>query len=162
MNIEWRPIPGIERYEASNTGLIRNGKRGNVIKPSLLKGYESVCIYDLVCGGTARRTVHRLVALAFLGADVRPIRHLDGNCLNNNVANLAYGTAKENSMDRDRHGTTQRGEAHYKAKLNAEIVARIRSFQSQGKGCAEIGRLVGLNRSRTHEVMKRVTWKHLP
>jgi len=161
--IEWRSIPGLEgRYEASNTGLIRNAWRGNILKPSLIKGYKSVCIWNFQLCKPRRRSVHRLVALAFIGRDSRQIRHLDGNPLNNKVENLVYGTAKENCMDRDRHGTTQRGEAHYRAKLNADIIARIRGLQANGKGCAEIGRLVGMKRFRVHEVMRRLTWKHLP
>jgi hypothetical protein len=31
------------------------------------------------------------------------IRHLDGNKFNNNITNLAYGTAKENAADRKMH-----------------------------------------------------------
>jgi hypothetical protein len=52
--------------------------------------------------------VHHLVLRAFVGE--RPvtiergeIRHLDGNKTNNVLANLCYGTIKENADDRKRH-----------------------------------------------------------
>jgi len=45
--------------------------------------------------------VHQEVAKAFLGpARGRQVRHLDGDPLNNNLNNLAYGMAKENQEDR--------------------------------------------------------------
>lgn len=61
--------------------------------------------------------VHKLVAAAFLppkpeGAD--QIRHLDGNKLNNRADNLAWGDAKSNADDREKHGTTMRGRNHYR------------------------------------------------
>jgi len=62
--------------------------------------------------------VHQLVAKKFLGK--RPknhphIRHLDGNSYNNDYKNLAYGTAKDNALDRDKHGRTSRGIKHSRA-----------------------------------------------
>jgi len=51
--------------------------------------------------------VHCLVALTFIGP--RPegldVRHLDGDQVNNNLANLAYGTRSENAGDMVLHGT---------------------------------------------------------
>lgn len=58
--------------------------------------------------GLAGRTtrVHVLVLEAF--DRPRPkgavCRHLDGNPINNHLSNLAWGTHKENTEDRKRHG----------------------------------------------------------
>lgn len=76
-------------------------------------GYPSVRL--MIGGKRVSRSVHRLVALAFLPS--RPsadheIRHLDGNKINNHVANLVWGTALENAADRERHGRTSRGDQH--------------------------------------------------
>ncbi len=63
-------------------------------------------------------TVHRLVVSAFLPkkpSNKHQVRHLDGNKENNNVSNLAWGTAKDNANDREKHGKTSRGSAHSKA-----------------------------------------------
>lgn len=51
--------------------------------------------------------VHHLVASAFLGE--RPAKklvcHRDGDCQNNRIENLYYGTQSENMKDAIRHGT---------------------------------------------------------
>lgn len=106
---QWLPVAGLEgRYEVSATGGVRSLLHG---QPRALatsvggNGYR----YAYMSGGSGRRisrTVHSLVAAAFIGP--RPeglqIRHLDGHPLNNDVANLRYGTASENQMDRVKHG----------------------------------------------------------
>lgn len=76
-------------------------------------GYPSVRL--TINGKRVHYAVHKLVAMAHL--DPRPspaheVRHLDGDKLNPNVANLAWGTRKENAEDRDRHGRTSKGESH--------------------------------------------------
>ena len=76
-------------------------------------GYLSVRL--TINGKRVRLAVHRLVAQTFLPP--RPskrheVRHLDGNKLNNDSKNLAWGTSKENADDRERHGRTSRGTAH--------------------------------------------------
>lgn len=56
--------------------------------------------------------VHKCVAEAFLEPRPSPlheVRHLDGNKLNNNIGNLAWGTRKDNADDRARHGRTSNG-----------------------------------------------------
>ena len=62
--------------------------------------------------------VHKLVAEKFLPPKPSPnhmLRHLDGNKQNNNVSNLAWGTMKDNTNDRERHGKTSRGYKHSQA-----------------------------------------------
>lgn len=76
-------------------------------------GYPSVRL--IIDGKRVRIPVHRLVARDFLPSRPTPahqLRHLDGNKKNNWASNLAWGTAKENAADRERHGRTSRGESH--------------------------------------------------
>jgi len=86
-------------------------------------GYLSVRL--IIAGKRRRMSVHKLVALEFIGH--RPvntqIRHLDGNKLNNHKDNIAYGTALENAMDREKHGKTSRGLIHSQ-KIKQGIYAR--------------------------------------
>lgn len=114
----WKAIPGFEgKYEASSAGRVRSlswfverpqggyWKRGSVLQPwrNVQNGREYVNL-----SGSTRTTVYRLVALAFLGtptSDDLYVCHRDGDYLNNNVANLYWGTPHENSMDKRRHGT---------------------------------------------------------
>lgn len=76
-------------------------------------GYPSVRL--IIDGKRTRIAVHRLVAMAHLSdrpSAKHQIRHLDGNKMNANDSNLAWGTAKENANDREIHGKTSRGDRH--------------------------------------------------
>ncbi len=65
-NEVWKPIPGFINYEASNLGRIRNSLRGNtLVGTPTKKGYRQVNVRD--ARGRRTATIHRLVALAFLG-----------------------------------------------------------------------------------------------
>lgn len=116
----WTAIPGYDGfYEVSNYGNVRSLTRfvpygrhkgmtyiGRDIKLFISGKYLSVKLSR--AGVTKTTYVHELVLLAFEGE--RPnlggrceIRHLDGNCLNNALDNLKYGTVKENQADRKLH-----------------------------------------------------------
>jgi hypothetical protein len=120
---EWRPIPGYAGYEVSSLGRVLSHQKWRGTEgPRLLApqvghfGYP----YVQLCGvsGAPRnrrmRSVHTLVALAFLGP--RPagqeVRHLDGDPANCGVSNLAYGTKRENEADKRRHGTDPSSRTH--------------------------------------------------
>lgn len=69
-------------------------------------------------GGRELWCVHRLVALAYLPSRPSPqheIRHLNGDPADNRAENLAWGTRKENAVDKERHGRTSRGKRHSEA-----------------------------------------------
>ncbi len=79
-------------------------------------GYQEVRLTSdgrrLVC------RVHQLVARAFHGerpSDHHQVRHLNGDCLDNRAANLAWGTARENAGDRTAHGRSVGGEVRKRA-----------------------------------------------
>ena len=108
MTEEWRRIPGFPDYSVSTTGRVFSFRRET---PRELAGSCNQRGYRMVQmratdGSITLRTVHRLVALAFLGPppDGMQIRHLDGDKANNSVANLTYGTASENMRDQVTHG----------------------------------------------------------
>lgn len=107
---QWRTVAGWPDYEVSNLGRVRSLKYG---RTRLLKGYISSHGYPTVglCTPSRHRTpykrsIHVLVMEAFVGP--RPeglvIRHLDGDGMNNNLSNLAYGTPSENQFDQVAHG----------------------------------------------------------
>ena len=116
----WTSIAGYEGfYEVSNYGNVRSLTRfvpygrhkgmtytGRDLKLFVTNNYLSVKLAR--AGITKTFYAHELVMMAFDGP--RPeiderceIRHLDGNKLNNNFSNLAYGTVKENAADRKLH-----------------------------------------------------------
>lgn len=98
----WKPIPGLEgRYEASRSGMIRNTRRQNVLKPHTdHKGYKRVSIYS--GDGRSRYTqVSRLVASAWLPNPngLPQVNHINGNPKDNYISNLEWCTAQHNVQD---------------------------------------------------------------
>lgn len=85
-------------YEVSNLGSVRRVQTGKVRKPHYEKrGYAIVDLYDH--GLIGWFSVHRLVALAFLGEpanEAMQVNHRDGNKSNNAVSNLEWVTGSEN------------------------------------------------------------------
>jgi hypothetical protein len=120
----WLPIPGLEgRYEVSDLGRVRSldqhfssqagnsfVRRGRVLKanPAGNTGYLGVSLPEPAArSGWRLRSVHSLVALAFLGPrpEGKEVRHLDGVKTNCALSNLAYGTGIDNEADKRRYGT---------------------------------------------------------
>lgn len=120
--MKWKPIPGYEGYEASDSGEIRSwrSKHGKLTKPRILKtglsvnGYRKVSPMSKERGHGVCTKVSRLVALAFIGQRPKDLQiaHLNGNKIDDRAANLKYCTAKENHGHKKIHGTYQIGEKH--------------------------------------------------
>jgi hypothetical protein len=108
---EWRPVSGFEGiYEISSEGRIRGvrrrGSAGGLLTPSRHSaGYWQVTLS--LCGIPTKRTLHSLVAEAFIGPcpPGQEVRHLDGQRENTLAVNLAYGTRSDNVQDAVSHGT---------------------------------------------------------
>lgn len=118
----WRWVPNYEGvYEVSNIGRVRSvdrtvayynwracAKINHSVKGRILRpGKASSGYYTVALGRGNSRTVHSLVAEAFLGPkpDGHEVLHIDGSRTNNCVANLRYGTRSENMLDAVKHGT---------------------------------------------------------
>ena len=106
---QWKDVPGFEGlYCVSDRGVVWSHRRKRPLKPEILKPAGHLRV-DLVKrdGTRQRELVHRIVLRTFVGP--RPeglvVRHLDGNPKNNEVGNLKYGTASENTLDSVAHGT---------------------------------------------------------
>jgi hypothetical protein len=134
---EWRPIEGFEGlYEVSNLGRFRNAQTG-LIRRTQAKAGTGYRIITLMKNGRCNtRSVHRLVAHAFLGPrpDGLQCAHLSGDPGDNRAANLAYTTAKENNSHKHLHGTAQMGERHNFAKMTEADVLHIRATVRDWKG----------------------------
>lgn len=96
---QWRDIPGFPDYQASNRGRIRSRKSGEWrllrATPHSRTGYLAVSLR--VDGRYITRSVHRLIAMAFVGdAKGRDVNHKNGNKLDNSLTNLEYLTRGDN------------------------------------------------------------------
>lgn len=103
----WRFIEANSDYMVSDHGRILSfkGKSKLIISSSITaKGYEYVAIRQK--GIYVGYSVHRLVATAFIPNPKRlpQVNHLDGNKLNNHVANLEWYDAYDNVMHAIRTG----------------------------------------------------------
>lgn len=103
----WRFIEANSDYMVSDHGRILSfkGKSKLIISSSITaKGYEYVAIRQK--GIYVGYSVHRLVATAFIPNPKRlpQVNHLDGNKLNNHVANLEWCDAYDNVMHAIRTG----------------------------------------------------------
>jgi hypothetical protein len=99
----WKDVPGYEgHYQVSDAGNVRSLRLGRHLAITAQQSkHRSVRL------SRKHFYVHALVLLAFVGP--RPIRddglrvecrHLDGDPSNNALANLRWGTVKENRADR--------------------------------------------------------------
>lgn len=106
------------------------------------------------------RFLHRLILEAFVGPVPAGLqtRHLDGDSLNNALANLCYGTARENKADTVRHGRILKGESHRGAKLTEIQVRDIRSKITSGMSDLAISNFFSVSESTIRAIRHRNNW----
>ena len=164
---EWRACaPG---YEASSLGRIRSlgftvrakggataFRKGRVLAQMTKKnGYKVVSL--IVDGKKSQALVHRLVCGAFC-AGSGDTRHLDGDRAHNDVANLRWGTAQENSWDKEMHGTMVRGARHGMAKLTE---ADVRAIRASTEKSANLAVKYDVGRDYIRMIQCRKSWRHI-
>lgn len=166
----WRSIPGFPYYEVSDLGRVRTYKGVNQHSPprktpKLMKqrlgrdGYKRVTLQN-AAGEKEVLSVHLAVGRAFLGdGGGRVLRHKDGDPSNPKLSNLEYGSQKDNSKDKLRHGTDSRGEKNAASLLSEEEVREI--LQLKGRmSQREIGNLFGISRQAVSDIHRGITWTY--
>ena len=115
-----------DKYECSDEGHIRNKKTKRVLKEFVGKdGYVRTQF------GGRTRLVHRVVAIAFLPAEVGKdfVNHKDGDKQNNNVDNLEWCDRSGNMKHAYEHNLkSSKGIKNGRCKLTEEDVSFIREF----------------------------------
>lgn len=164
----WRNVVDYEGvYEVSNFGRVKRVKRatgakaGRILRPgTLANGAKNV---SLTKDSRPRSfTVHRLVAIAFLGSPPSPrhqVAHNDGNPANNRLANLRWATPAENAYDQVVHGT-QKGR-HY-GRTSALTDEQVYAIRADHRPETVIGPEYGLSPRTIGQIRRRQTYKHLP
>jgi len=103
---EWRPIPGVDRYEASSWGRVRHCLRKIPIEGRYdRKGYPIFSYRDVENKSqkhykNRNMFIHQAVALAFHGLPEDQsfvVMHLDNDKTNNRPENLRWGSRAENN-----------------------------------------------------------------
>jgi hypothetical protein len=176
---EWRPVVGYEGYyEVSSLGQVRSIDRfvyhplstllhsrcGRVLKahPNGYGGRGHLQVILARGGKRDARRVHKLVAAAFLGPTPpgNVVKHNNDNRIDNSLANLSFGTPKENMADRDRNGHTRFGEAHGMAILTTQDVIDIRKA-SPAISERKLAAHYHVSRGAIHGILNGKNWKHV-
>lgn len=165
----WKTIPGFpDHYEVSDEGKVRTwlvrGSKNMAERPSEMigwemRGYPTVLLRD-TSGSRRCVRVHSAVLLAFVGPcpPGHEARHLDGSRNNNRLDNLKWGTPKENSDDKRRHGTMIVGEMCVTAKLQSADVVAIRSLLRRGHGIQFVASLFGVSKRMVARIRDGISW----
>lgn len=166
---QWRPVTGTGgKYHISSHGRLRSFSqkcpRGRILRKQINSyGYPHYTMMR-ADGTMFTRTAHRLVLEEFVGPKPHghEARHLDGNRTNPKLSNLRWGTHRENTDDRARHGHDRKGSQHHMAKITERDVRNIRTkAQEPGVSVSVIGREYGLSPATTHKIVRRELWRHV-
>jgi hypothetical protein len=97
----WRTLNENNKYEVSNTGVVRRKDTQRNLSGCITSGYRSVKL-TFENSKQQRFYVHRLVAEHFItNPDPKNktfVNHKDGNKLNNNAENLEWVSPRENNL----------------------------------------------------------------
>ncbi|TET67298.1 MAG: hypothetical protein E3J56_13180 [Candidatus Aminicenantes bacterium] len=156
---KWRIIPEFPRYAVSNQGRLMRIDTGKFIKPFLSKnGYLHIILCQT--GKRFHKTVHRLIALTFLGPcpSGKEVNHKNGIKTNNKSKNLEYLTKAENENHASQMGLKVRGTRFWSSKLTEKDVLEIIQLRQEGWSYYKIGEQYKVSRSSIRRIFIGQTW----
>ena len=179
MNIteEWRDCPVFpERYEISNFGNIRSKsflktganrcgcfefktKAKPIVRRLNSDGYYQVRLSK--DGQKISKTIHRLVALAFLPLETGKnyVNHKDSDRTNNFIYNLEWCTPQENikhSYDYGKNSNSK--ENHPQSIYTEEIAIKIRELIGVGIKPREVSKMLNVNYWSVIKIKNNKEW----
>ena len=149
--INWRGVVGYEDYyKVSDTGEIWSVRSQRKLATPVNKKRGYMEWTPKIAGKSRTMSVHITVAQAFLGpSNGRQVRHLNGNKLDNRLANLAYGTPLENQADR-------KSEDYQGPRLlSIDQESEIRKLSSQGVRTTVLADQFGVSRSVIERILDK-------
>lgn len=165
---EWRPVYGWDGlYSVSNFGRVRRDARakgclvGRILVSCInTRGYLTLNLQYLADNNRrARRTVHSLVAEAFIGP--RPpkmdVNHIDGDKANNRVSNLEYLSRGDNHRHAFRLGLRQGCNFPPKPRVNL-TPGDIRDIRASHYSQRWLASRYGISKTTIGFIKRRLTW----
>ncbi len=176
----WKDIKGYEgKYQVSNFGRVKSlyqeymggwRKQQLIVRPeTILKSPCNSDGYPLVglSKNNKRKSfkVHRLVAQEFIPNlyNLPEINHKNGNKNDNSINNLEWCTPQENVI----HGINILGNRRaygirqHLAKLNDDLVKKIKMEFNEGKTPYELSPIYNVNARTLYRIKNNETWKHV-
>jgi hypothetical protein len=143
----WKSINN--KYEVSNTGLVKNSNTGRILKQQ----YRTVLLSDN--GNDKRYSVSRLVAINFIPNpnNYPVVMHKDDNPQNNHYTNLMWGTQQMNIDDMYNKGRSKR-------ILTETDVLNIRAMHPS-KSYKEIADIYNVTKSAIAPIIQRKRYKNI-
>lgn len=157
----WKKVPSLDRYEASNYGIIRSYRYGKYVTltghPDK-DGYIKHTLYK--DGKNVYRRRASLVAEAWLGSkpDKLVVCHKNGKLTDDRPDNLEYKTQKENIHDKFKHDTISHGSRNGNSKILEIDAAYIFVSADSWK---ELCEKYNISRTVVDDIRKRKTWKRV-
>ena len=171
----WKPLvyPNLpyekNRFLISSYGRLMNKNSGLIYRPELLRtGYYSVRI-GLSHSERMHIILHKAVAYTFIENPnhLKFVNHKDGNKQNNNVSNLEWCTASDNTQ----HAYANKlidvskisGENNSSSKLSEQDVIIIRATYQKGSstsGERALARKYHVSRPTINNIINNRSWKN--
>lgn len=151
-------------YEVNELGeIFRIGNTTPKYQSVNRDGYKVVGLWK--DNKSTAKTVHRLVALAFIpNPENKPcVNHIDGNKQNNHVSNLEWMTYSENTIHSFKNGLQipLKGEDVSVALHTNEQVHEICKLMEQGLRNIEITQNYGYSKSLLKNIRNGDSWEHI-
>jgi HNH endonuclease len=166
--VKYLPIAEFHPYFAGDDGHIYRALKDKRSPHFPMKKVGHQTGYGYVCVILTHRdyepfqtSAHALVCKTFHGqkpSDDYEVRHLNGIKTDNRPSNLAWGTRLENSHDKIRHGTSNKGITNGRAKLTLVDVVKIRKLREHGHTLDYIADAFSVSRSNVRCIVTRETW----
>jgi hypothetical protein len=162
--MEVRAIPGQPGYFCGSDGTIWSEKRGSRRRLKVFhRGRQGHLGVNLTHDGVYRmHSVHRLVAITFLGTQPTPthiVMHRDDVPVHNNATNLLWGLPKENSAQMVARGRQARGEQIPWSKLTRTAAREIRQCIAAGEKQNLIAARFGVSASVVTDIKLGRIWR---
>ena len=161
--MEFVKIKGLEQYEISREGIIRNCKNLR-IKSQYISSTGYYMISISINNKSKPFRVHRLLAMTFIQniKCYEYINHIDGNKLNNNLDNLEWCTHLQNMQHAFKNRLINNtNENNGMAKLNKEQVIKIKELLKKKMSQQKIANIFVVSRSAILKINLKKTWSNI-